>query len=210
MLNSIVQLLLQVLAVLFAISVHEYAHGFVSYKLGDPTPRLEGRLSLNPLVHLDPIGTLMLVIFRFGWAKPVLVNPRYYENPRLGTVYVSLAGPAANVLTAYLFALARWLLFYFLGSFGLLPRVDFFVLALLHFFFSINIVINLGLAAFNLLPVPPLDGSKILAGVLPYRYRRVLYSLEQYGPVILVLLLVTGIAGRIALPLARLLGYFIL
>ncbi|MGI6165723.1 MAG: site-2 protease family protein [Limnochordia bacterium] len=205
---DLISLVFQVIAVLFAISVHEYAHGFISYRLGDPTPRLEGRLSLNPLAHLDPIGTLMLVVFRFGWAKPVMVNPTYYQNPRKGMMYVSLAGPGANVLTAYIFAFIRWAFVHFVIEW--FPGMNFRTVVKLVYFLDLNIIINLGLAAFNLIPVPPLDGSKILGGLLPYRYRRVLYTLEQYGPIILVILLFTGIAGKIVSPIVRVLGYFIL
>ncbi|MCK9222261.1 MAG: site-2 protease family protein [Limnochordia bacterium] len=205
---DLISIVFQVIAVLFAISVHEYAHGFISYRLGDPTPRLEGRLSLNPLAHLDPIGTLMLVVFRFGWAKPVMVNPTYYQNPRKGMMYVSLAGPGANVLTAYIFAFIRWVFVHFIIEW--FPGMNFRTVVMLVYFLDLNIIINLGLAAFNLIPVPPLDGSKILGGLLPYRYRRVLYTLEQYGPIILVILLFTGIAGKIVSPIVRVLGYFIL
>ncbi len=189
---SIQQLILMVPAVLFAISIHEFSHGMTAYKLGDPTAKYQGRLTLNPLAHLDPMGALMLVLFRFGWAKPVMVNPYYFQDPRRGMVLVSLAGPAANIIAAWFF---RLLLVFLPGQFS--AQVGAVVFRFLWF----NVAINLGLAAFNLLPIPPLDGSKILSGLLPPRYEFAFQRLEAYGPVILLLLLVSGIAGRLMAPI---------
>jgi Zn-dependent protease len=168
-------------AVLFALVIHEYAHGLVADRLGDPTPRAAGRLTMNPLRHLDPIGTVMLFLVRIGWARPVPVNPTYFKNPRSGMVWVSLAGPMANVVGA-------------LGC-GLLLRlsgpVDKTAGALVYVL-AWGMMINLILAAFNLLPVPPLDGSKILSGLLPPRGARVYLSMGRLGPMLLLLLILLG------------------
>ncbi len=181
---GIEQLLFSIPAVLFAISVHEFAHGMVAYRLGDPTAKYQGRLTLNPLAHMDPIGALMLLIFRFGWAKPVMVNPRYFADPRKGMIFVAIAGPLSNITLAWIF----YLLFQFLPS--LMP--SFAVANTLAMFLVINLQLNLGLAAFNLLPLPPLDGSKVLAGMLPGRLSYQYEQLAQFGPILLILLLMTG------------------
>lgn len=166
-------------SVLVALVLHELAHGFVSYKLGDETPKREGRLTLNPMVHLDLFGTICLLFFHFGWAKPVQINPYNYKNKKLGTVLVSLAGPFTNFLIALL---GMFLLR--LGS--LLPTI------LVSFLYSL-ISINVGLGVFNLIPLPPLDGSKVLAAVLPQDLYMKYMSIEQYGIIILMVVLATGV-----------------
>lgn len=200
---SIQQIILMVPAILFAISVHEFAHGMMANRLGDPTPKYQGRLTLNPMAHLDPLGALMLVLFRFGWAKPVIVNPLYFKDRRRGMMLVGLAGPVANIVSAWVFRLL-------LGT--LPPLFSFRVGLVLHQFILLNIAINLGLAAFNLIPIPPLDGSKILAGLLPARYESTLHRLEAYGPALLLVLLFTGVASRLMSPiisfLSRLISIF--
>ena len=164
-------------AVLIAIILHEYAHGFVSWKLGDPTPKLDGRLSLNPLNHLDPIGTLCLLVFHMGWAKPVQINPNYYKNPKLGTVLVSLAGPATNFVIA------------FISMFGLVKITT--EGALFWILYDL-VVINIGLGIFNLIPIPPLDGSKVLSAILPERLYFGYMKYEKYFMLILLVLLYLG------------------
>ena len=166
-------------SVLVALVLHELAHGFVSYKLGDETPKREGRLTLNPMVHLDLFGTICLLFFHFGWAKPVQINPYNYKNKKLGTVLVSLAGPFTNFLIALL---GMFLLR--LGS--SLPTI------LVSFLYSL-ISINVGLGVFNLIPLPPLDGSKVLAAVLPQDLYMKYMSIEQYGIIILMVILATGV-----------------
>lgn len=197
---SIQQIILMVPAILFAISVHEFSHGMMAYRLGDPTPKYQGRLTLNPMAHLDPLGALMLVLFRFGWARPVIVNPHYFKDRRRGMMLVGLAGPLANVVSAWVFRL----------TLGFLPSLfPLRVGMVLHQFILLNIAINLGLAAFNLIPIPPLDGSKILAGLMPARYGIIFQRLEIYGPVLLLVLLFTGIAGRLMSPIVSFLGRLI-
>lgn len=140
-------------AVLLAISAHEFAHGYVSYRLGDPTPKRDGRLTLNPLAHLDPWGTLCLILFRMGWARPVRINPAYYKDRKKGTILVSMAGPCMNYLLAFA-GLLVYGLFYKVGS----------GLGIWFYYFA---VINVGLGTFNLIPIPPLDGSNVLSECFP-------------------------------------------
>lgn len=175
-----------------AFPVHELAHAWVADQLGDNTPRRMGRLSLNPLVHLDPIGTLLFFIAGFGWAKPVPVNPYNFRNgPRLGTVIVAAAGPFANLVLALLAAIPfrLELVDVFNTSF---PSPAFFLFQFIAF--------NIFLMLFNLIPVVPLDGSKILRGLAPMEWDGWLSQLEQWGMILLILLAVTGIVGFIIGP----------
>lgn len=181
------EMLLRIPALLIAISFHEYAHARVSYSLGDPTPKWRGRLSLNPLVHLDPIGLIMLWLFRFGWAKPVEINPSYYKEPKKGTILVSLAGPMANLILAFIAMI--------------ILKLDILRIGVLDSFIYILFLYNLTLAVFNLIPIPPLDGSKILAGLLPARQAYEFLKLEAYGPFVLILLVYFGLLGKILNPL---------
>lgn len=167
--------------ILFALTLHEYAHAYVAYRLGDKTAYYEGRLTANPLRHLDPLGTLLLFIAGFGWAKPVPVNPFYFDDRKKGMMLVSLAGPATNLLLALVAAVV----------FGLMKPSGW-----LFFMLSYFIYINVLLAVFNFLPIPPLDGSKILAGILPGR-QEWLYQLERYGTAILLVLIIFGFLSPI-------------
>ncbi|HEV2439429.1 MAG TPA: site-2 protease family protein [bacterium] len=177
-------------AVLVAATCHEFAHALVADRLGDPTPRSLGRLSLNPLVHLDLVGTLFFVVFGFGWARPVPVNPRYFADPRRGMLQVALAGPLANVTVAFVVgALLRS---------AVLPGGPLVADAL-----STLIWINVILAIFNLIPIPPLDGSRVLESLLVGRQALTYAQLRPYGTVLLLVLLYTGVVGRIMLPAAQ-------
>lgn len=188
--NSLFDLLAGIPALLIAITFHEYAHGKMAAILGDPTPASQGRLSLNPLAHLDVLGTLMLLVAGFGWAKPVQVNPFYFRGDRQkGMMKVGLAGPVMNLVLAYLAAVAARL------TGGAPPLLDAFLWYTLWY--------NSMLAVFNLIPLPPLDGSKVLAGILPRRSAMSLYSLEAYGPMILLLLLATGVLSSFLRPAVR-------
>lgn len=173
-------------AVLIAITLHEYAHGYVSYRLGDPTPTYEGRLSFNPLRHLDVVGTLCLIIFGFGWAKPVQVNPYYYDNRKKGMVMVALAGPFMNFCVAFASILSMGLIIKVTGGYG-----DGFLIYLYRFL-SVLASINIGLGVFNLIPIPPLDGSKVLTAVLPTQQYFKLMQYEGYIQLILFALLWFG------------------
>ena len=189
-------LLLTLPAVLWAISFHEFCHGYAAKLVGDPTAERSGRLSLNPLDHFDLVGTLMLLLVGFGWAKPVPINTHYFRHPRRDLVIVSLAGVAGNILTAVVCVL----FLRFLGEpwYRLAGRAGITVLIQM-------IAINVGLAAFNLIPIPPLDGSRVLEAFLPFRYLRYYYWLEQYGMIILLILLMTGIVDVLFNPIFRLL-----
>ncbi|AQS58572.1 site-2 protease family protein [Desulforamulus ferrireducens] len=171
------EILVKVMIILLALPLHEFGHALVAYKLGDNTAYREGRLTLNPIKHLDPLGTLMIFFGPIGWAKPVPVNPFYFNDRKRGMMLVSLAGPGANLLLALLGAVL-------LGLFNSSPLVQYF----LYYF----MVINVYLAVFNLLPIPTLDGSKILAGLLPGS-QTWLYNLERYAIPILLLLIVFGL-----------------
>jgi Zn-dependent protease len=173
-------------AILFAVVIHEYAHGLVANGLGDPTPRYAGRLTLNPMKHLDPLGTAMLFLVRVGWARPVPVNPAYFSNPRVGMIWVSLAGPGANMAAA----MACGLLLRLIAPVARGPTS--WAMEALIIIFTWGMIINLILAAFNLLPVPPLDGSKILMGLLPARGGRVFRRLQRWSPILLLALILLG------------------
>ena len=196
LLQDPMMLLLTLPAVLWAISFHEFCHGYAAKLVGDPTAERSGRLSLNPLDHFDLVGTLMLLLVGFGWAKPVPINTRYFRHPRRDLVIVSLAGVAGNILTAVVCAL----FLRFLGDpwYRLAGRAGIMVLVQM-------IAINMGLAAFNLIPIPPLDGSRVLEAFLPFRYLRYYYWLERYGMIILLVLLMTGIVDVLFNPIFRLL-----
>lgn len=171
--HELVYKLFSIPAILFAITIHEYAHGYIAYKLGDPTARSLGRLSLNPLHHLDPIGALLMLLVGFGWAKPVPVNPRHFKNPRKGMALVSLGGPLTNIATAMLAALLYLTSYALFNRITLITAVDEFTLVCMQywlFFLEIFHIINLSFALFNLIPLPPLDGSKILAILIPQKY----------------------------------------
>ncbi len=176
-------------AILTAIIVHEYAHGWMANSFGDPTPRQAGRLTLNPLVHLDPMGTLMLLFFRFGWAKPVPINPAYFRDRRRGMILVSAAGPVSNFLTA----LVAMALFKVLGG-SLRP------LAIL---FALLIRYNIWFGLFNLLPVPPLDGSHMVRPFLRGQWARLYWQYSHYGRYVIILLVVTGVVGFILGPVSN-------
>lgn len=186
---DLIELLVSVPAVLIAITFHEFSHGYAAHLLGDPTPKNQGRLTLNPLSHLDPLGTLMLLVAHFGWAKPVEINPYYFKgNRQRGILLVSLAGPASNLVLA----LAVAILYNLFGVTGYLAL-----------FFFMLLSINVYLAIFNLIPVPPLDGSKILLGLLPRHLHEYVYKIEAYGPIILIMLVLTNVTGKILLPIAK-------
>ena len=205
MVEKIFEIIWSIPAVLIAITIHEYAHGSIAYRLGDYTAAQAGRLTLNPLAHLDPIGTLMLLIFRFGWAKPVPVNFANLKQPKRDMVFVSLAGPVANLLTAVLFSILFRISFHFISQISI-ARDSYFIGIVTSFikgwllFLQTGIIIDLALAVFNMIPVPPLDGSKILLGLLPaplaYKYAKI----ESYGQIILLFLVLSGIIGKVLFP----------
>ncbi len=190
--DALMQILARIIVMFSAITVHEYAHGFVSYKLGDPTAKYSGRLSLNPISHIDPIGALCMIFFRFGWAKPVPINPMYYRNRKRDTAIVSLAGPVANVTLAFLSTILFSLYVCFLAPFVWAPLSSF----ISEIFMELAIV-NISFAVFNLIPFPPLDGSKILGALLPHDKYMYLLQYERFGFPVLIILSVTGLLGKV-------------
>lgn len=189
-LPSLEQMILYIPAIVIGLTFHEFAHGWVAYRLGDPTAKNQGRLTFNPVPHLDPIGLIMLFLAGLGWAKPVPVNPFHFRGDRArGMLLVSLAGPGANIVVAFV---AAFLLHF--GLYSINPYLQDLVFYVLF--------INVGLAIFNLIPVPPLDGSKILAGLMP-KQAGFIYNMEAYGMIILLLLVFTGLLGKIILPLRQ-------
>ncbi len=196
MLTSFSDLLLSFPAVLIALSFHEFAHAWVADKLGDPTPRYTGRLTLNPLAHLDILGTIMLLFFRFGWAKPVMVNPSNFRKPSRDMALVAVAGPAMNFILAFFFALP----FRFGIHLGWATE---------RFFFN-ALIINIALMVFNLIPLPPLDGSRIIGFFLPPRVEFYYRRIERYGMIILLILIWLGVIRKIMLPLVFSILYFLI
>ena len=173
--------------ILLALTFHEYAHAFVANMYGDDTAKLRGRLTLNPIRHLDPLGTIMIFLVHFGWAKPVPVNPLKLKNPKKDMLWISAAGPLANMVLALVSGILLRLIFATVGK----PDQH-SITGLLIFMMIMSLQINLALAIFNVLPIAPLDGSKILFGLLPSKHEGKIYFLERYGPFILIGLIVFG------------------
>lgn len=178
--------------IFLALTFHEYAHAYVANRLGDPTSKQMGRLSLNPLAHLDLLGTAMLFIASIGWAKPVPVNPLYFRNPKRDLLWVSLAGPASNLLLAFVFGLASRML-----GIESLQNTGVGITGIINFIIAYSVVINIVLAIFNILPIPPLDGSKILMGLIPEKHENQFIPFMRYGPTILIVLIAIGFIGKI-------------
>lgn len=186
---------------IIAIVVHEYAHARVAVAMGDFTPKATGRLTLNPMAHLDPIGLLMLLLCQFGWAKPVMVNPLNFKNYKRGELLVALAGPAVNLITAFL----ALLILQILATAGVEMTTG------VRMVFSLIILYNINFAIFNMIPIPPLDGSKVLMSFLPSNLQYKLMSLERYSFIILIFIMMTPILRYILVPLQKLiLGIFYL
>ena len=189
--SDITQMIAGIPGLLIAMVVHEYAHARVAVAMGDPTPRLMGRLTLNPMSHIDPVGLLCMFLVHFGWAKPVSINPYNFRNPRMGDILVSLAGPMSNFVTAFIAMAALFSMFAFTG--GISPSVN-MVLQLI-------IIYNIGFGVFNLIPIPPLDGSHVIKGLLPYDLAEKMAGLERYSMFILVAFLITPLPELILRPM---------
>ncbi len=187
------QIVLLIVPVLFSITVHEVSHGYAAYLFGDPTAKMAGRLTLNPIKHIDPIGMLVLFITRMiGWAKPVPVDPRYFKRPRKDMVWVSLAGPASNLVMAALTAAVLKLAGPSLAATYLYPLV---------IMGQLMVMINVGLAVFNLIPIHPLDGSHIMEGLLPPKMALEYSKLQPYGFIILLVLIFTKVVDSVIAPI---------
>ena len=182
------EFIIRSIAVLVAIIPHEMAHGFAAYLCGDETAKNDGRLSLNPLHHLDPIGTICLIFFKFGWAKPVMINPNNFRDRKNGTFFVAIAG----VLTNFILAIISVIILKHI-------HLNEFMQELLLNIFWFNII----LGVFNLIPIPPLDGSKILFSFLPLKYEYYLIKYERYGYIILLLLIMSSTLDKILVPMVN-------
>jgi len=188
---------LRIPVLLIVITIHEFAHARMAYHFGDATAHKQGRMNLNPINHLDPIGSLMILLVGFGWAKPVPINPLNFNQYRSGLRWVSFAGPLSNLI----FGFISLLIFTIIISMGLIGSSE--VSRIFIMFMNQLIMINIYLALFNLLPIPPLDGSKILMSFLSDANLGIYQQIERYAPLILIGLIITGILGRIIFPLAQ-------
>lgn len=185
--NGMLQALLTAVAALICLTVHELCHGLAAYRLGDPTAKLAGRLTLNPIRHIDPLGLLLMITAHVGWAKPVPVDPRFFKKPKRGMALTALAGPASNFLLAWVFSLLGG------GAVRLLyvlpwtaPEWSFLAMGYLAQFFLNAAVLSVGLGVFNLFPIPPLDGSKVLFSVLPDNVYNNILRYERYGMLLML------------------------
>lgn len=197
--NKLLGLLFTIPGVLIAITFHEFAHAFVADKLGDDTPREQGRLTLNPLAHFDPFGTIMLLFAGFGWGKPVQVNPRNYTRTmsmEKADSIVSIAGPAINFILAIVFTLIYCAIFKFAPISFAMSQIGSIIMMIILYTISINV----GLGVFNLIPLPPLDGSKVIKPFLPYNAKTWFERNERIFEMIFVALWIFGILGTIISP----------
>ncbi len=195
------------LPILAAVTFHEYAHAWTANRLGDSTARLQGRLTLHPLKHLDPIGTLVFLFTgMIGWAKPVPVNARYFRHPRRDMMWVALAGPGANVALAVLSAV----LYHLLVLMRIAPSEGLAILGPFTSMVTKSVELNLAFAFFNILPVPPLDGSRVLSGLLNARQAAVYERIEPYGFLLLIVLVFSNVTGVILFPVVNGIGRLLL
>ena len=186
--------------IFFTLPIHEWAHGFVSTKLGDPTPRMQGRLTLNPMAHIDWIGAIGILLVGIGWAKPVQVNARYYKYPKWGMALTALAGPLSNLILAFL----AILLFYLIETIFIVTGIYlelYEIVSVMGYFFGLVARINVSLAIFNLIPLPPFDGSRILFTFLPQKYY---FKIMQYEQFIFIGVFALLCSGVLDLPLEML------
>jgi Zn-dependent protease len=206
--ETIRHLLISALPILIAITFHEVSHGFVAYKLGDPTAKMLGRLTLNPIVHIDIFGTIILPLmlyyltngrFVFGYAKPVPINPMNFKKPREGMAISAAAGPVTNILLAVASFLIWKVVVTPLASFSPEALTD-TVLRPLTMIMQSSIIVNVILAVFNMIPIPPLDGGRVLTGLLPYKQAASFGRIEPFGFIIVLILIYSGIANYIIMP----------
>ncbi|MBE6537353.1 MAG: site-2 protease family protein [Ruminococcaceae bacterium] len=202
--SSIPEIVISLFAVLLTLTIHEYSHGYAAYKLGDDTAKMYGRLTLNPIKHLDPIGALCMLFFHFGWAKPVPINPRNFKNPKRDFAITALAGPLSNIIMAFLSAFIFLLIYAPLSTVAFESRFWLSVVQNTLDFFYIFHLINIGIAIFNLIPIPPLDGSRILNVILPPKTYFAIMKYERTIYYVLLGWLLLGdlvVAGLLSVPM---------
>ena len=202
--GNLIAILFTLPAVIIAIAFHEYAHAWMADRLGDETPRMQGRLTLNPLNHLDPVGSILLLFAGFGWGKPVQINSRNFNRNvsiAKGEALVSLAGPVMNFILAIIFAIILGIVYMFVPSSFLTTTIG----EVIYILLQECVLINIGLGVFNLLPLPPLDGSKIFINLFPYNARRWIMEHEQIFYYAFLIIWITGLAGLIISPIINLL-----
>ncbi len=194
------KIIIYAVPILFGLTVHEYAHGLMADRLGDPTPRTMGRLTLNPFYHLDPIGTLVFFITQaFGWARPISINPDNLTSPRRDLMWIALAGPLANLLLALFCALLYHLINSLAG--GNMGSGGAWLIVPFQQMIVAGVVVNLSLGLINLIPIPPLDGGRILAGILPQRPAGYLEKIDSYGAILLLILVLSDSLSFFLFPL---------
>lgn len=193
-------------ALLIALSVHEFAHAYVAYKLGDRSQKALGRLTISPLAHIDPIGFIFMLVFKFGWGKPVRVDDRNFANRRKAMMWVSLAGPLSNIILAFIFTILLKILDVF-GILSIMSSSNIGQILTIMLFYVIQF--NMVFAVFNLIPIPPFDGSKILYYFLPYKGKQFMDKMEQYSIWILIFLMITDLYIIIIQPAYNLLSLVI-
>lgn len=191
--NYVIKLLVSLVGIAFAMTIHEFGHAFVAYLLGDDTAKRSGRMTLNPAKHIDILGLIMLIVFRFGWAKPVPVNPNNFKNYRIGNCIVSLAGALGNLVGAIICA--------FIYKYSPMYAISLIAATALNY--------NLWFGAFNLIPIPPLDGWGVISSFLPYRFRNFEIKYEQIGYLALIILLFTRLSTYITDPIVRVFWYIV-
>lgn len=190
---SLVNILINVPITLIALTGHEFAHAFVSTKLGDPTPKYEGRLTLNPLAHLDITGTILMILTGFGWAKPVGVNPMYYNDRKKGMALTAIAGPIANFIMAFLGVLIGTVIL-IIGNYLEWSYSAMYNINMIFYLFTFR---NLCFMVFNLIPIPPLDGSKVLGLFIPNRTYYTILQYERYSIILIMILSLTGVFNSV-------------
>lgn len=199
--TGLIEFLYTLPALLISLSIHEFAHAYVAYKLGDKSQKALGRLSLDPFTHIDPFGFICIALFGFGWGKPVFVDDRNFKNKARGNMFVSLAGPVANLLLAVILTLVLKVLFMF--NLVNLSTTALTVSSIIGSMLILAIQFNIVFAIFNLIPIPPFDGSKVLFYFLPGKAKNIMYTLERYSFLIIVILLITNLAVYIISPVVN-------
>lgn len=198
--DGLISFLYTLPALLFCLSVHEFAHAYTAYKLGDRTQKAMGRLTLNPFSHIDIAGFICIALFGFGWGKPVMIDDRNFKNKAAGNALTAFAGPCSNIIMAILFTIILKIL---LITGVILPTINSVVGSIILNMLILTIQFNVVFAIFNLIPIPPFDGSRILYFFLPAKGREYMYKIEQYSFIIVLVILVTGIGSKLVSPIVN-------